>query len=234
MVGEDVRLAGLERALRTKFRERSLLRQAVVHRSFLNERPELGWESYERLEYLGDAFLGWVVAEELYRRYPGFSEGVLTRARAALVQARALEEVAAGLELGRYLYLGQGEESSGGRKRLSNLSSALEAVLGAVLLDRGPNAARKLVLRWLGPRIERLGDTGAPQDAKSALQELAQGRGLPLPEYTVVEQRGPAHAQRFTVQVWLNGELVGTGAGRRKVEAEKAAAAQALERLGTI
>ena len=207
------------------------MRHAVVHRSFLNEHTAPGWETYERLEYLGDAFLDWVVADELYRRYPAYDEGDLTRARAALVQGRILAEVARSIGLGGYLYLGQGEEASGGRQRRSNLAGALEAVLGAVMLDRGPQAARGLVMRWLGPRMEQLGSRGASRDPKSALQELAQGRGSALPEYEVIEARGPAHARSFTVRVWLNGEMVGEGSGRRKVEAEQAAAAEALERL---
>lgn len=214
-----------------KFKERALLRHAVVHRSFLNEHLEPGWETYERLEYLGDAFLDWVVADELYRRYPAYDEGDLTRARAALVQGRTLAEVARSIGLGEYLYLGQGEEASGGRQRRSNLAGALEAVLGAVVLDRGPQVGRDLVMHWLGPRLEQLGSRGAARDPKSALQELAQGKGQSLPEYTVVEERGPAHARRFTVRVELTGELVGEGSGRRKIEAEQAAAAQALERL---
>ena len=222
----------MERSLGLKFKERSLLHQAVVHRSFLNENPDLGWESYERLEYLGDAFLGLVVAEELYRRHPEYSEGDLTRARAALVQGNTLAEVASGFGLGSYLYLGGGEEATGGRQRRSNLAGALEAVLGAVLLDRGPAVAGKLVLRWLEPYLELLGREGAPRDAKSALQELAQQRGLPLPEYRVLEESGPAHARSFTVEVSLDGESLGEGSGRRKAAAEKAAAAQALKTLG--
>ncbi len=222
----------LERALDVKFKERSLLQQAVVHRSFLNENPDSKLESYERLEFLGDAFLGLVAAEEVYRSHPEYTEGALTRARAFLVQGRTLAEVAGGLDLGRYLLMGQGEEATGGRQRRSNLAGVLEAVLGAALLDRGPAVARKLVLRWLAPYMERLDREGAPRDAKSALQELAQQRGLPLPQYRVVEETGPGHARSFTVQVSLEGRDLGEGRGRRKVDAEKAAAAVALEALG--
>ena len=221
----------MERVLGVTFKERALLHQAVVHRSFLNEHPELSWESYERLEYLGDAFLGWVVADELYQRYPHLDEGALTRTRSWLVQGRTLAEVALSIGLGGYLYLGQGEEASGGRRRRSNMAEALEAVLGAVLLDRGIRAARALVLRWLGDRIERLDSEGVSHDPKSALQQLAQRRGLSLPEYSVIEEDGPAHARRFKVRVWLDGVMVGEGLGRRKVEAEQDAASQALAEL---
>ena len=120
------------------------------------------------LEYLGDAFLGWVAAEELFRRWPGFSEGELTRARASLVQGRTLAEVARTLGLGAYLLLGQGEESSGGRDRASNLAAVFEAVVGAVLLDRGEKAARALVVRCLGESMAAFAPSGVPRDAKSA------------------------------------------------------------------
>ena len=225
---QESRWAKLELVLGVKFKERSLLRQAVVHRSFLNEHPELGLESYERLEYLGDAFLGWVVAQELYRRYPSYTEGDLSRARSSLVEGRRLAGVARGLGLGAYLSLGQGEGASGGRNRLSNLAGALEAVLGAVLLDQGTRPARAMVLRWLAVPMKQLTAVGAPPDAKSALQEWAQRRGLPLPDYAVKQESGPAHARRFAVQVQLEGKVAGEGEGRRKLDAEQAAAAQAL------
>ncbi|MDA1215762.1 MAG: ribonuclease III [Chloroflexi bacterium] len=225
---ETRQLHRLEQAIHVSFKERSLLRQAVVHRSFFNEHPELGLKDYERLEYLGDAFLGLVVAEELFRRYPELQEGGLTRARSLLVQGRTLAEIARSFDLGSYLYLGQGEEESGGRNRQLNLAGALEAVLGAVLIDRGQKAAWDLVLRWLGQRIEAIGETGAPRDAKSALQEKAQQTGLPLPEYKIVEEDGESHNRRYLMEVWLDGKLAGQGRGRRKVDAEKSAAEQAL------
>ena len=228
---QDAQWPKLESALGVTFKERALLRQAVVHRSFLNEYPELGLESYERLEYLGDAFLGWIVAQELYRRYPAYTEGALTRARAFLVEGRSLAGIARGIGLGGYLYLGQGEEASGGRNRQPNLAGALEAVLAAVLLDQGARVARALVLRWLDGLMRELAPEGAPLDPKSALQEWAQKGGLALPSYVVKGESGPAHARRFAVQVWLEGELAGEGSGRRKLEAEQAAAAQALADL---
>lgn len=221
----------LERQIKVRFKERSLLRQAAVHRSFLHEHPELDWESYERLEYLGDAFLDWVVADELFVRCPTYSEGDLTRARAALVRGETLAAVASSIGLGEYLFLGQGEEASGGRARRSNLAAALEAVLAAVLLDRGPRTARQLVLRWLGPRMDVLDAGGAPRDAKSALQEAVQSRGLPLPAYQVLEERGPSHARHYRVSVSVDGASVGEGSGGRKSEAEQAAAAAALHHL---
>ncbi len=225
--------AALERALGVRFKERALLQQAVVHRSFLNEHPEHPVESYERLEYLGDAFLGWVAAEELFRRWPAFSEGELTRARASLVQGRTLAEVARTLGLGAYLLLGQGEESTGGRDRASNLAAAFEAVVGAVLLDRGEKAARALVVRCLGASMAAFAPSGVPRDAKSGLQELTQRLGLALPVYEVLDEHGPAHPaeRRFTVRVLVDGVARGRGSGPRKADAEQAAAAQALRTL---
>ena len=223
--------AALERSLGVRFKERALLRQAAAHRSFLNERPGLGWESNERLEYLGDAFLAWAVAQEVYSRCLGCSEGDLTRARAAMVSGKSLAAVARTVGLGAYLYLGEGEESTGGRERPSILAAGLEAVLAAVVLDRGTAAGRRLVLRWLGPQLERVTAGAVPRDAKSALQEHAQRQGLPLPAYEVVEEEGPSHNRRYRVRVSVGGRNAGEGEGRRKRDAEQAAAAEALRAL---
>ncbi len=227
--------AALERALGVRFKERALLREAVTHRSILNEQhgeqPDRGLVSYERLEYLGDAFLGWVVASELYARYPRYDEGGLTRARAAMVRGTTLAEIADGLDLGAYLVLGLGEEAGGGRRRPRNLAAALEAVLGAVLIDCGEKEARALVLRWLNERIHDIGPQGAARDSKSALQERLQRQGLPLPVYQVIDETGPAHAKSFTVQALVEEQVLGEGAGRSKSEAEQRAAEAAIARL---
>ena len=223
--------ATLERLLGTRFRDRALLRQALIHRSYVNEHPEEGLESYDRLEYLGDAFLGWVVADELFRRYPGYTEGALSRARAQLVEGHSLAAIARAAGLGPYVSLGQGEEISGGRDRRSTLAGALEALLGATLLDRGPRTARRLVLRWLETQLAALNPEGVAPDAKSAFQEQAQALGGPLPEYRVVDESGPPHARRFRVQLWLDGAMLAEASGGRKVEAEQAAARDALQRF---
>ncbi len=225
------RWAALERTLGVRFSERGLLTQAVVHRSFLNEQDDPALSSYDRLEYLGDAFLGWVTAAELYKRYSHYDEGELTRARAALVRGETLAEVARSLGLGAYLLLGQGEEASGGRDRTRNLAAALEAVIGATLLDQGEDTARSLVLRWLGPRIEAMGDAGVERDAKSALQEFLQGRGLPLPVYEPLSGTGEPPGGTFTVRVVVDGRPLGEGAGRRRSDAEQSAAQEALAAL---
>lgn len=223
--------AALERTLGVRFNERGLLAQALVHRSFLNEQDDHALASYDRLEYLGDAFLGWVVAAELYRRYPSYDEGELTRARAALVRGETLAEVARSLALGDYLLLGQGEDASGGRDRTRNLAAAVEAVIGATLLDQGEGAAHSLVLRWLGPRIEAMGEAGAERDAKSSLQEFLQARGLPLPSYETLGDAGASQGGTFVVRVLIDGRALGEGAGRRRADAEQAAAHEALAAL---
>ena len=226
-------MAGLERAIGVRFKERALLAQAMVHRSFLHERPDFELENYERLEYLGDAFLGWVVADELYARHPGFTEGDLTRARASLVNGATLADIASSLGLGRFLRLGQGEEASGGRERRSTLAAVTEALIAAVLLDRGEKQARTLVLRWLGERLARVDASGAPRDAKSALQEIAQQGALPLPTYEVLAEEGPAHSKTFTVRVLVDGVEHGRGSGHRKGDAEQSAAVEALSSLSS-
>lgn len=226
-------MAGLEQAIGVKFKERALLAQAVMHRSFLNEQPDFNLDDYERLEYLGDAFLGWVVAHELYTKHPWFTEGDLTRARAALVNGGTLADIASSLKLGRFLWLGQGEEASGGRERRSTLAAMVEAIIGAVLQDRGEKLARDLVLRWFGQRLDGLNTLGAPRDPKSALQEIAQQGALPLPTYEVLSEDGPAHSKTFTVRVLVDGVVRGRGIGRRKGDAEQAAAAEALHQLAT-
>ncbi len=214
-----------------RFKERGLLYEALVHRSFLNEQDDPSLASYDRLEYLGDAFLGWVAAAELFRLYPHYDEGDLTRARASLVRGETLAAVARSLGLGAYLLLGQGEEASGGRDRDRNLAAALEAVIGAVLLDQGEEASRSLVLQWLQPRIQAMGNSGAERDAKSALQEFLQGQGLPLPVYETVSDSGEPHDKEFAVRVLVDGRAMGQGAGHRRADAEQAAAREALAAL---
>jgi ribonuclease-3 len=221
----------LEAALQLSFRDRELLRLALTHSSFVNEHPEEGGGSNERLEFLGDAVLDFVVAEELYQRFPERTEGELTALRAALVSGQALAPIGLALELGDYLSLGQGEEASGGRTRASTLAAALEALVGAVLLDLGYPAARGLILRLLKEGLEDLARAGVPKDPKSLLQELVQGQGKPPPVYQTVDEQGPDHAKQFVVEALVEGQVVGRGSGPRKVEAERAAALAALDSL---
>ncbi len=204
-----------------------LLRVALSHRSWVSEHP--GEESNERLEFLGDAVLGWLVAEWVFHRHPELTEGRLTDLRKAVVNAGALASVADQLGLGEVLFLGKGEAAAGGRAKPSILSDALEAVLAAVYLDGGPDAARALVARLLGPALERAARFGG-SDHKTALQEQLARRASGPPAYRVAED-GPDHAKVFQARVLVGDEELGSGTGRSKKQAEQAAAAQALQRM---
>ena len=218
----------LERALSLKFQDPLLLELALTHPSYCHENP--GMASNERLEFLGDAVLGLVVGEALYRRDAGLSEGQMTELRARLVSGEALAEQAAALGLGKYLLLGKGEEVSGGRERPSNMARGLEALIGAVYLDQGLGAAQAFLEKAFGrkwPRALR----GAGPDYKSRLQAAVQARGGTPPVYRTVEVSGPGHARRFTVEVTA-GDLQAQGTGSSKKRAEQAAARTALKKLG--
>ena len=209
-----------------------LLVEALTHPSYLNENPDAAQASYQRLEFLGDAILGYVIASELFRRFPGQPEGELTRMRSHLVQERTLAAVGESLELGKRLFMGRGEETNGGRRRSSNLAEAVEALIGAVYLDKGPDSARCLILKLLCEEIARVEDRGhAPLDPKSHLQEVVQGLHGPLPRYRVVDESGPDHKRTFTVEVVLENRVAGIGIARRKVDAERMAAENALTSL---
>ena len=211
------------------FSDLSLLQQALAHRSWCGEQ-EGGAPSNERLEFLGDAVLGLIVAGYTYERYPDFAEGKLAKVRSAVVNARVLAEVAGSLGVGDVLLLGRGEEGSGGRGKASILADAFEAVLGAVYLDAGWDAAHRLVLRELGPAIARAGEEPDDFDHKSRLQEKAVRDGDGTPRY-VVEGSGPDHDRAYVAQVFLGGTCLGVGEGRSKKDAEQEAARAAWEEL---
>lgn len=224
-------LADLQRNMGVSFKDVSRLELALVHSSYINENPAPGQTSNERLEFLGDAVLGLVVAERLYRDYPRCSEGEMTRLRAAVVRQDTLARRAGTLSLGDYLYLGKGEEADGGRQKPANLEAALEALIAAVFLDGGLGAARDFVLRLLGEELEEAISLGPSTDYKSALQELTQSGQQVTPSYRVTNTSGPDHGKTFTVEVTLNGQVVGSGTGKNKKAAETEAARQALEEL---
>jgi ribonuclease-3 len=221
----------LEKRLGLKFRDPQLLRRALLHRSYLNEMPDAGLESNERLEFLGDAVLGLVVGSKLYMDYPEHSEGQLTELRVALVRRETLARVAKSLSLGEYLFLGRGEESAGGRGRPSNLSAAYEAVVGAVYVDGGIEKARRFIVRSLASELAALPKGRILADPKSRLQELLQARFQKAPVYRVLRDEGPDHSKVFTVQVWNGRKALGVGQGKSKQQAEKEAARQALKKL---
>jgi ribonuclease-3 len=218
----------LARRLGHAFRDPSLLLQALHHRSWCSEQD--GAPSNERLEFLGDAVLGLVVAEHCYCAYPEFAEGKLAKVRAAVVNSRVLAEVADELDVGSVLALGRGEDSSGGRAKTSILADALEALIGAVYVDAGWGPARVLVLRVLGYRIGAAAHEPDVFDHKSRLQELTVRLGHGTPSYAI-EGSGPDHDRRYTAEVFVSGEPRGRGEGSSKKDAEQDAAANAWREL---
>ena len=229
-----VDIATLQTILGIKFKDLSLLQQSLVHRSYLNENPDLPLSSNERLEFLGDAVLDFVVAEKLYSQFPHFSEGEMTKLRSALVRQETLAKVALSLHLGEYLYLGRGEEESGGRFRSRNLSCVLEAVIGAVLVDQGFDVARDFILKLFGSEFDRVIEDKLVADYKSRLQQIVQLKRKVTPLYRTVEETGPDHAKVFTVEVMVGDSILGRGFGRSKKAAEMDAARNALESLKAV
>jgi len=211
----------LRRALGDPVLDAELLRRALTHRSYAYENG--GLPTNERLEFLGDSVLGVVVTETLFRAHPDLSEGRLAKLRAAVVNARALAEVARTIGLGKHVMLGRGEESTGGRNKSSILSDTVEAVIGAVYLSGGFETSRSVVHLLFDPLMETAAGLGAGLDWKTSLQELAAEHTLGVPEY-VIEDEGPDHAKTFTAQVQVGGERYGHGTGRSKKEAEQQAA----------
>jgi ribonuclease-3 len=214
----------LDRRLGVRFKDASLRETALTHRSYAFEN-DLG-SNNERLEFLGDAVLGIVVTDMAFREFTDMPEGELAKLRAAMVNMGALAEVARDLGLGRFILLGKGEEMSGGRDKSSILADALEALLGAVYLDRGLEAAGKLIVRLFRPRMIAYVRGEGDRDYKTILQELASAELHALPEYRISE-RGPDHQKQFTATVHLAGKAWGSGMGRSKKEAEQQAAHEA-------
>ena len=206
----------------------TMLERALTHRSYAYENG--GLPTNERLEFLGDSVLGLVVTDTLYRANPELPEGQLAKLRAAVVNMRALAEVGRGLGLGAFVRLGRGEEATGGRDKSSILADTLEAVIGAVYLDRGLDEASALVHRLIDPLIAAASDLGAGLDWKTSLQELTAGLGQGVPEYVVTEA-GPDHEKTFEAHACIGGRAFGAGAGRSKKEAEQNAAAAAWQAL---
>ncbi|ENY73736.1 ribonuclease III [Aeromonas diversa] len=215
----------LQSRLGYSFNDDELLTRSLTHRS-------AGSRHNERLEFLGDSILSLVIAEELFHRFPQVAEGDMSRMRATLVREKTLAELAREFELGDHLILGPGELKSGGFRRESILADTVEAIIGAIYLDSGMDTTRTLLLGWYASRLEEIKPGVEQKDPKTRLQEILQGNRKPLPTYTVINVKGEAHNQEFTVQCDVDGlgaPLVGIGSSRRK--AEQAAAQQALEQL---
>lgn len=207
-----------------------ILRQALTHPSLLDEQDLPSYESNQRLEFLGDAVLGLVVSEYLYRAMPEAREGDLTAIKSQVVRRETLAEMAAALEIGAYVLLGPQERATGGTDKPSILADCVEAIIGAVYLAGGLEAARQFVLTNLGDRVSDLVEERLPLDPKSELQQVLQAVVQQLPVYVTVAEEGPPHDRRFQVEVRFGGRILGTGTGTSKQRAQQSAARQALER----
>ncbi len=223
----------LEARLGYKFNNIELLETALTHSSYSNENRLESAKCNERLEFLGDAVLGLIVARYLYENFPKVNEGKMTRLRSELVCEKNLDEVAAKLQLGSYLKLGKGEELGGGRSRPSILADAVEATLAAIYLDGGMVPAKNFVNRFILEVFEA-GTTDYTRDYKTELQELVQKKGAQHISYTVIGESGPDHMKVFETAVLLNGTQLATGSGKSKKTAEQMAAKAALEKLGAL
>jgi len=231
LISEMIDWKDCQKNLGISFRQESLLEQAFVHLSYLNENPGFARPSNERLEFLGDAILDFIVAEKLYKEFPKLPEGELTEIRASLVCRDALAELASSLRLGDWLLLGRGEEANGGRTRASNLANAMEALIGALYLDQGLAGARRFILRQLKPELKKIKAGKITLNYKALVQELIQGQKRATPVYRLVEATGPDHSKQFTVEILVEGEAMGRGTGKSKKTAESQAARAAWEKL---
>ncbi len=225
----------LEEEIGIRFNDYSLLQRAFVHRSYLNETDEeTDLQDNERLEFLGDSVLSFIVSELLFKLYPQRREGELTDLRSALVKRETLSRFARDLHLGDYLLLGRGEEDSGGRSRHTTLCATYEAFIGALYLDQGATTLRTLLEPRLIQEIERVAHNALTKDPKSRLQEWTQAEMGQTPRYKTVHAQGPDHARLFTLQVTIDKQPYGVGQGQSKQEAAQAAATMALFRLGQM
>jgi ribonuclease III len=227
----SINIAELEALLGYTFRDKGLLIEALTHTSFQYENSDPQNAHYERLEFLGDSVLGLVIAEALFLRDDTLSEAGMSKVKSYLVNKSMLYEIAAGINLGTFIRLGRGEESTGGRHKRSILSDTIEAVFGAVYLDSDCATARDLIIRLYALKINEAISGREGYDFKSELQERTQARFGELPEYRIVSQEGEEHKKIFTVEVFINKSCFGAGSGKSKKEAQINAAKEALERI---
>lgn len=227
MIEDDI-VNTFENIIGYNFKDKSLLQTALTHSSYANEMQ--GKVAFnERLEFLGDSVLGMITAEFLYKNYPAMPEGQLTKLRASLVCEKSLHKFADSIRLGEFMRLGKGEINTGGRERPSILADAFESVIAAIFLDAGFEEAKKFVLRFVSNASV---EDNAISDYKSALQEITQKNHGEILEYFMVGESGPDHAKTFIVEVKLNSNVIGTGTGRSKKQAEQMAAKEALRLMG--
>lgn len=226
-------LDNLQKELKLNFQDQELLQQAFTHRSFLNEEGKHRM-SNERLEFLGDAILQFVVSRYLYRTYPKHQEGLLTNFRSSIVKTETLSGISSELNFGEYLYLSHGEEKGGGRKNSSLLADTFEAFLGALFLDQDVGAVESFLVRVLFPKIPHIIEIQLHADYKSRLQEIVQEYSDLPPTYKVIKTEGPDHAKRFWVTVVIKDKEHEVGTGKSKQEAEQNSAAKTLEQMGKL
>lgn len=221
-----------EKKIGIDFKDKNLLKQAFIHRSYINENRDEKLDHNERLEFLGDAVLELVVTDFLFDKYPDSSEGDLTSYRSALVNTNTLSDVASSLGVDELLFLSKGESQDKGRARSFILANAYEAIVGAIYLDQGYDKAKLFIQKTIFPLIDEIVEKELWKDAKSRLQELSQERLSITPSYSVLEEEGPDHQRIFVIGVYLRGDLVAEGKGKSKQEAEQDAASKAIEAKG--
>lgn len=224
------KLAELEKKIDIKFKNEDLLKEALTHRSYLNEEPKWPVPHNERLEYLGDAVLELAVSEELFLKYPNFPEGQLTVLRASLVNYQLLAKVASEINLEKYILMSKGEAKDTGKAREVILANAIESLIGAIYRDQGFPPSRKFIETFVFKHLASIIKTKSYKDAKSELQEIIQERMKVTPSYKVIDETGPAHQKIFKVGVYFNGQYMAEGTGTSKQEAELEAAKNALKK----
>ncbi len=227
-------IPAIEQALGLCFDNKELLQRALTHRSYLNENRDYPFGDNERLEFLGDAVLDFMIGEYLFHRFPDQAEGILTSLRAALVRTEALAEFATQINLGDHILLGHGEQDSGGRERPAVLCGTFEALVGALYLDRGLEQVQNFIMPIFEPALDRILQNESHKDAKSVLQELSQAYLGYTPRYHTIDTHGPDHDKEFVLSVTINGVIYGRGCGRNKQAAAQAAAAEAMNNLNAL
>lgn len=221
----------LQKKISYQFKDIDLLREALTHKSYVNENPELNLKDNERLEFLGDAVLDLAISTSLVMNFPNFQEGELSRFKSMVVSETSLAKIAARLDLGHFLFLGKGEEQTGGREKESLLANALEAIIAAIYLDGGLEPADEFIRMTFSDEISMIVKEGISLDYKTDLQEYCQAQGLPLPVYKVSKETGPDHKKIFEIELLIQDEVFGIGIGRSKKDAEQKAAKEALKHL---
>ncbi len=223
------KLSLLEKKLEVKFKNKNFLKQALIHRSYLNEHPNFNLGHNERLEFLGDAVLELIITKFLYNNFSN-PEGELTSFRSSLVNTKSLAKIAKKLKINQYLYLSKGEEKSNGRFRDAILANTFEALIGAIYLDQGFTQTEKFIHQYLVPQLETVLKNKSYKDPKSKFQEITQGKLKITPTYKIISESGPDHAKKFKVGVFLKEKMIAFGMGKSKHEAELRAAKKALDK----